>query len=187
MNIILTICICGLDERLGQLSKLLHNLHFQSEGKPVQILTEVDNRKIPTGTKRNKMYNEAEGEYVCSIDDDDSIEPDYVDLILKALESKPDAVSINGIMTTNNRDLATWNISKDNDYVATRKHGRIHYLRFHNHLSPMKKSIAIQFPFPDIVFGEDYAFALAVHNSGLIQTETVIGKNIYHYKFKTRK
>lgn len=202
---ILSICICSLYRRAHLLHPLVTELvkqirEINAENK-VEIITRVDHGKIPTGIKRNELYNEAKGIYVSSVDDDDEVFPYYVKEIIKAAETLPDAIAMNGLMTWDGMRKQRWWISKDLPYTAHSDGlGNVAYLRFHNHLSPIKKSIAIKYPFPPKFMEEDYAFALALHSSGDIKTEVVIGTPwnefwqtkkcllpMYHYKFITKK
>lgn len=186
---ILSICICSLERRVYRLKALKDHLEKQAQMHPglVEILVETDNGESPTGTKRNKLFAQAQGEYVSCVDDDDWVADYYVDEIIKAVETKPDAVAINGIQLIDGRFHALWDISKYNPYITTRLRGRIHYLRFHNHLSPVKKEIAIKYPFPDISFAEDYAYAKAMHEANAIQTEVKIKKPMYEYRYRSLK
>ena len=186
---ILSICICSLDDRLPMLAILLRHLQAQIDKYPGQaeVVVETDNRKITTGEKRNILYARARGKYVCSIDDDDWVSNDYVSEIMEALKTEPDAIAMHGTMTTNSGNPLTWFISAYNPYAEVKKNGRTHYLRFTNHLSPVKKEIAIQFPFPHQNHEEDYIFAKAMHDSHLIKTEVIIHKNIYEYRYRTKK
>ena len=138
---------------------------------------------ITTGAKRNKLINLAQGKYVVFIDDDDTISKDYISQIMNALQSEPDAVGFKGWITTNGRDKREWKISKDFPYETQ---GRT-YLRYNNHLSPMKKEIALQVPYPDLTYGEDYQFATALKESGLIKTEVFIDRHLYNYNYRTKK
>ena len=180
---ILSICICALNERAGKLALLLASLEKQiKDPEQVELVVEMDDRQITTGAKRNLLYQRAKGKYVCSIDDDDEVYPYYVEEILKAVENDPDAIAMNGIMSINGKFHASWSISRFNPYIETRVNGKPHYLRYHNHLSPIRRSIALQFPFPDKVFQEDYEFATALHKAKAIKIETRIDKPMYHYK-----
>jgi GT2 family glycosyltransferase len=120
---------------------------------------------------------------VVFVDDDDMVAPTYVKDILTAAESNPDAIVFNGTMTTDGRDERKWYISKDYGYEA--KGGA--YYRYPNHIVPIRREIALAFPFMDIRIGEDYAWATAIHNAKLIQTEVKIEKELYHYQFRTNK
>lgn len=204
---ILSICICTLTKRVGLLAVLLRELTRQIEENNatdlVEFCIEEDNGELTTGTKRNKTYEKARGLYVLSHDDDDWPAPYYIKELLEAAKKGCDAIAMNGTMTTDGKQMRRWFISKDNPYIASNdKRGNIIYLRFHNHLSPIKREIATHFKFPDVSMAEDYAFALAVHKSGLIKTEAVIGtpvsefirrydciaeKPMYEYRYITKK
>jgi len=186
----LSICICSLWSRAGMLASLLRNLEEQAILFPgaIEILVEVDNGELPTGTKRNILYRKATGKYVVSVDDDDEPAPYYVEEVLKAAESDPDAVAMNGTMTTDGGQPETWDISRLNPYGMVWKSGRKrHYLRYHNHLSPIRRIIALRFPFPDKYIQEDYEFATALHKARAIKTEVKVERPMYHYKFNSKK
>ena len=178
----LSILICTLPNRIGYLSQLLQILTPQRT-EDVEVLIESDNASMTTGHKRNLLLKRSTGKYVVFIDDDDMVAPTYVADILKAAESNPDAIVFNGIMTTNGRDERKWFISKDYGYEA--KDGA--YYRYPNHIVPIRREIAMAFPFMDIRIGEDYAWATAIHNAGLIKSEVKIMKELYHYQFRTNK
>ena len=178
----LSILICTLPNRIGYLSQLLQVLTPQGTNE-VEVLVEYDNGSMPTGTKRNLLLKRSKGKYVVFIDDDDMVASTYIGDILKAAESNPDAIVFNGIMTTNGVEERKWYISKDYGYEA--KDGA--YYRYPNHIVPIRREIAMAFPFMDIRIGEDYAWATAIHNAGLIKTEVKIEKELYHYQFRTNK
>lgn len=178
----LSILICTLTSRKGYLNNLLQLLHPQIT-LGVEVLVEEDAGQMSTGRKRNLLLSKAKGEYVVFVDDDDWIAPTYVQDILEAAKQNPDAIVFNGIMTTNGRDERKWYISKDYGYEAL--NGA--YYRYPNHIVPIRREIATKFPFMDLTIGEDYAWATAIHNAKLIQTEVKIEKELYHYQFRTNK
>lgn len=183
----LSILICSLHKRVNIFTALMQDLANQAYNKPVEILSEVDSGEMTTGEKRNKLLQRAEGKYIVFVDDDDYIYPYYIEEILKASESDPDAMAINGSMTTNGGNEIQWFIAKDNPYCAVQRNGREVYLRFQNHISPIRGEIAKLFKFPHATLGEDYVWALAIHKSGLIKTESTIEKPMYIYKYLTNK
>lgn len=191
-EIVLSILIPSTFDREGQLNQLLLSLSIQTvsignKGK-VEILTEVDDKETPTGTKRNKLLQRAVGKYVVGIDSDDHVSINYVSEILEAAEQDCDAIGINGAMTTNGGPPIQWFISKDNGYCVSKdEQGKEIYLRWNNHISPIKREIAIQFKFPDIYHGEDYIWSKRIHDSGLIKTETIIPHPLYHYDYISYK
>lgn len=185
---ILSVLIPSINERAGMLAMLLRKLEGQikecgAEDK-VEICVSIDNREKSTGKKRNELIHEAKGEWVVFVDDDDEIADCYVEEVMKALKSNPDAVGLQGRMTTNGKDDKVWFISKDLSYCAMYDaSGKEYYARYNNHLSPTRKSIAIQIGYPDMYVGEDYNYASRLHESKLIKTEVVVDKELYHYKF----
>lgn len=188
---VLSICICTISSRFGMLTRLCGMLNGQISALGAQYLVKVDIEPaegISTGEKRNMLYRRATGKYVCSVDDDDEISPWYVEEILKAAAQDPDAIALNGTMTTDGTKLETWDISRLNPYATTwRSNRRAHYLRYHNHLSPIRRTIVLQFPFPDQSQREDYEFATAIHKAGVIKTEVKIERPMYHYKYVSKK
>lgn len=189
---LLSILIPSLTSRDHLLKHMVQELMRQKEScdlkYQVEIVLLIDDGENSTGHKRNVLIDMAKGVYVVFIDDDDYVYPYYVEEILKAADLECDAMAINGIITTNGTDLKKWFISKDNGYCASYDgEGKEVYLRYQNHISPIKKSIAELFKFPEVYKGEDYAWATEIHNSGLIKTEVTIDKPLYHYKFITHK
>ena len=182
----LSILIPTLPKRNHMLDKLLQCLIAQHKGGQVEIVIN-DDVNATTGEKRNALIRQAKGEYIVFVDDDDEVTSDYIPKILEATQYGCDAIGISGFMTTDGQNKINWRISKNYPYKSVRENGREVYLRFNNHLSPIKREIALQFLFPDVSSGEDYAWAKAIHDSNAIKTEATVEGNIYHYKFITKK
>lgn len=181
---ILSILIPTIPERALMFNKLYAELCRQGFGKGVELLSCDENWSI--GAKRNYLLDKAKGEYLCFIDDDDMVASDYIDTLLKALESKPDCVSLRGVITWdgNNPELFEHSI-KYKAYVTTTN--PIKYERYPNHLNAIKSSIAKQFKFPEINHGEDTDWATQIHNSGMLKKEVYIDKVLYHYLYISKK
>ena len=173
----LSILICTMPVRQKMLKELCDSLNCYRFNGDVELLID-DRMNITTGTKRNDLLKRAKAEYVVFIDDDDNVSSDYVTLVLDAIIPRPDCIGIQGVMTTNGAALKQWYISKE--YKTWHENNGIYY-RTTNHISPVRRSIAIQVGFPDISFGEDYQYSMGI--LPLLQTEIKIEKNIYHYKF----
>jgi hypothetical protein len=173
---------------LNQLTlELAKQIEMCDAAGKVEILYDVDNREKTVGAKRNDLYAKAKGIYSVSIDSDDWVARDYISEHLRAAEEGCDAISLNGFMTINNENKISWRISKDNPYIATIEDNKTVYLRFNNHISAIKSEICKQFKFEDKSFGEDYAWALAIHNAGVIKTEAKTNGELYHYRYQTNK
>ena len=181
----LSILIPTLYERNDQLITLKSILYGQIySGKfneHVEVLTEADNREITTGTKRNILLNRAKGDYIVFCDDDDKVHKQYVRLILKAIESGPDAVGIRLIHYLNSSLYGNtchsilykeWKNIPGPEGIWT-------FQRCPNHLNPVKREHALRARFPDKTIGEDrdYSYKLRKY----LKTEVMIEEPIYFY------
>jgi len=185
---ILSICIPYLPETKSQahLNNLMALLGPQMTVE-VEIVTDARDRRTTTGAKRNAMYLNAKGKYVCSVDCDDWIASNYVSKILEAAKSNPDVITFQGWMTEDGRNHVDWTIKLGEKYEARITNGKQHYYRFPNHLVPMKKEKIIGVKFPDVTLGEDYKWAKEIHDRGLLKTEVHIPEKLYHYKYISNK
>jgi glycosyltransferase involved in cell wall biosynthesis len=186
----LSILIPTLSERFAQFSVLRKELFRQINGRntEVEVLSITDQRQETTGTKRNKLVNQAKGEYVVFIDDDDWPEPCYIDEILKGCATGADCMAISGTITTNGKDLKRWYISIDNPYISSKDaKGNEIYLRYPNHITPIRREHALKIGFPDKTIGEDYDFATRMKEAGLLKSEHTIIHPIYQYRFNSKK
>jgi glycosyltransferase involved in cell wall biosynthesis len=180
----LSILICTLYERKSYFDALVNSLIAQRfDSNEVEILYEIDNREITTGEKRNKLLERAKGKYSVFIDDDDEVPDYYIAELLKAYESDTDCFDINGIMTTNGGNIKKFVHGRGLPYCADYSTGKEVYLRYPNHITPIRTEIAKQIKFPHITIGEDYAWATKLRDSGLIKTSYLIEPTMYHYKF----
>jgi glycosyltransferase involved in cell wall biosynthesis len=191
-EIVLSILICSLNKRFGMLGVLLRNLEHQIKQSNaedlVEVLVNADGGEKSTGRKRNELLKQAKGRMIVYHDDDDEPSDCYVSEILKALRSDPDAIGFCGTMSTNDRDIKKWFISKDLQYRTCKdSQGNEFYERYNNHISPTRRTIAMQIGFPDLYQFEDFDYAKRLHESNLIKTEVIIQKPLYHYRFKTVK
>lgn len=180
----ISILICSLHERRQMLDLLLKHIYLQvtleSEGM-VEVLHEVDNGEITTGAKRNKLLQKAKGKYVIFVDDDDWVYPYYIRELLWAAESDADCFQINGVMTTDGHSQIEWRLSKDYPNTTVYENGKPIYLRTTNHITAVRKSIALMEGFPDKSNAEDKGYSDAINKH--LKTEFTIIPPMYHYRF----
>ena len=184
---LLSILIPTLPERCFELDSLFRRLRIPFNSSDVELITDNRERHISTGQKRNDLIEKSSGKYFVFIDDDDDVSDDYISEIFKAIGSNPDVITFNGWMTTDGKDSVDFELRLGHPYINSPRDGKDYYLRFPNHLCPMKKELVKDFKFPDITMGEDYAWAKQIHDSGVLRTEYVIEKKLYHYKYLTKK
>jgi len=175
-NIKLSLLICSLKDRHEKLQRLLSCLKPQLNSK-VEVLIETDQRKITTGAKRNILLKKAVGDYIAFIDDDDLVSDDYVSKILEAIKTKPDCVGIKGQVT-----FAKKRISKpfihSVKYATWFQKGGIYY-RCPNHISPVKRKLALRIGFPDVYTQEDLKYSMELYP--FLKTEVFIDSTLYYY------
>lgn len=159
MEFSLSILIPTLTERTAQLLNCVRIINQQVKecgafGK-VEILIDEDNREVSTGAKRNRLIEKSKGKYFVFVDDDDEVLDGYIYEILKAIESDPDVIPINGYMTTNGGDKKYWEMGLGFGYKADYRDGIEYYVRYPNHIAPMKKELVKDYKFADVTRGED--------------------------------
>lgn len=176
----LTILICTIPQRKAMFDTLLAELLKQADGlgEHVEIIADGNNGSI--GAKRQGLLEMAKGEYIVFIDDDDSVAPDYIRSILDALLTKPDCIGFNGKMTTDGRNEQKWIIS--NRYKRWHE-DRNTYYRCTNHITPVRRDIALSVGFKNKSHGEDYDYSMGLVGKCIV--ETFIDKYLYHYNYKT--
>jgi len=177
MALRLSILICSLVSRAPLLERLKSILTPQLTDQ-VEVLYDIDNGEKIIGQKRNDLLERAQGDYICFIDDDDTVSNDYVSKILRAIETNPDCCGIEGVMTTNGRNprrfihSLRYNSWYEKDGV---------YYRNPNHLNPIRREIAIQVRFILVNKGEDSDFSKNI--LPLLKSEVYINSMIYNYLF----
>jgi glycosyltransferase involved in cell wall biosynthesis len=147
-----------------------------ADQEKIEILILVDNKKMMLGTKRNKMLEIAQGEYVVFADDDDVLESDYLLSLLKATETNCDIITFQVRVTLNGEPPKICYYSKD--YEADyNTHDSYH--RLPNHIMCVKKDLAMAVKYRPILYGEDadYSKRLKAH----LKTEHSIDKVLYNY------
>jgi glycosyltransferase involved in cell wall biosynthesis len=193
-DVVLSILIPAIPERLGMLAELLPKLTKQLEDKPVELLVVVDNKKRPLGEKRNLMMDSCQGKYLTHLDDDDSVADDYIDSILAALAEAPDTDVLtfnsmadlgDGMPFTvhtglkNENEQSNITKKKLEDGTETDIETREDIKRAPWHWCVWKTEIARQGRFPTEFMGEDWIWLQQV--IPLCAVETNLPKTLHYY------
>ena len=187
MKPLLSILICTIPERKEMFDALISELRKQHDKMQVQVVYN-NMASLSIGEKRNRILQDADGEYVCFIDDDDKVSSDYIEKILEALKEKPDCCSLRGVITWDGENPEIFEHSLYYpDYKTNPVNSPIRYERYPNHLNVIRADIAKQFKFPETNYGEDTDWATQIRDSMLLKIEETIPGVIYHYKYKTNK
>lgn len=185
--ILWSILICTLNEREKSFSyiysKLLQQIQNAGLENEVEVVYCKDNREHAVGFKRNQLMQASKGKYTNFVDDDDDVHEQYIPMIYGRLLQNPDCVSLVGIYTVNGKNPQGFIHSIAYDRYFQK--GNVYY-RPPNHLNPMRRSIAIQFAFPEINQQEDTKWAMQIARSKLLQKEEVITEPYYFYLFTSK-
>lgn len=179
-----SILMCTLEGRKHLFERIFKKLTQQINDAGLQDQIEVvsfcDNRHYSIGFKRNALLQKSKGKYTCFVDDDDDVSDRYIISIYEQLKKDPDCISLEGIRTVDGRNPRKFIHSLKYD-ACFEKDGI--YYRPPNHLSPMKRSIAVQFLFPEKNSEEDRDWALAIARSGLLKREIEMQDPYYFYLY----
>lgn len=177
----LSILILTIPSRSDKLERLMKILRPQLPVDGSVELIIKENAAIadggPTiGENRNAALADAIGDYVCFIDDDDMVCTEYVQQILKAIETTPDVVGLKGhyICGGNKPELFVHSIQ----YSEWKTVDGVHQ-RMPNHLNAIRRELAIQVGYPAKNHGEDHDFSMAVRP--LLKSEIMPEPILYFY------
>jgi len=176
------VLIPSLVDRREKLESLEKHLRDQIGDKAVEVVNMTDEGQMSIGQKRTMLLIMAKGEYVTFVDDDDSVSPDYIDKILKALESKPDCCSMTGRITFSDGYSRPFIHSLRYDRWIDDHENKVYY-RPPNHLNVVRKDLALKAGFPMINSGEDRVYSSRLFP--LLNKEEWIEGVLYEYKCKT--
>jgi glycosyltransferase involved in cell wall biosynthesis len=182
----LSILILTLPTRIESYFNLIKKLNQQvienDLNDRVQILTLCDSKEISVGTKRNILLEQSCGNYVCFIDDDDEIAPNYLLSIINSIDkSNADVITFCGDYVENNKKVP-FSISA----VHRANYDSVNmFYRLPNHLCPVKRKIALNCMFTDKNFGEDSDYAELLNKN--INNEYHINEKLYFYMYDSNK
>lgn len=172
-------------ESIRYLARLKGILDPQVAKYPGQVEIRINDagRSMPTGTKRNELIKNSDGEYFSFIDCDDWVSNRYVSEIMRGIEQNPDCLNFKGWMTTDGRNRRDFIIRLGYPYE---ERNNIYY-RWPNHLSVMKRSVVEKVKFPNVWVQEDFLWSKEIKEKGLLKSEVFIDQDLYHYQFVSTK
>jgi len=164
---VLSIVMCSIPERAQSFNKLRTEVKRQIDycnnrhrtlGRTeiVDVITQsVLNGGISIGAKRQEGLNRAQGKYVCWLDDDDWVSPDYVETLLRLAIADADTLVFNNISIF----PEFWCLVQMNlDFIQDEQvfPGIVHRRPYH--VCGFRRSILKDCIFPDANWDEDTAF-----------------------------
>lgn len=185
-----SILIATLASRHELLAGLLGVLLPQCEADGrVEVVGYYDNGEAPLAVKRQALLGAATGRYVSMVDDDDMVEPDFVEACTTAMASDPDFIAfehayyVNGhregvrIVTGLQYRHIRWG-----EAPAERGQPRT-LIRDVTQVNPVRRSIAVHGDFlKQTGAAEDWAYVAAIRP--LLATQADVGRIMYHYRHR---
>jgi glycosyltransferase involved in cell wall biosynthesis len=185
---LLSVLIATMPERRDMFVALYNEVTRQVQALPESMwplfeILEDPEMSYSIGRKRQLMLERSTGEHIVFIDDDDWIEPYYIEEILKAYIFMPtvDCLGIRGYITTDGQNQKEWYISKD--FGGWYEKDNVYY-RTPNHISPVRRIIALQGGFPDKIRGEDADYSMRI--LPYLTKEATIMRPLYYYRFRNK-
>lgn len=187
--ILLSILIPTIPERVIQFTNLYNELMrqktefdtFHSTLGSVEICVNSDKRfldgGLSIGKKRESLVMTAQGKYLCFLDDDESVSPDYLEILMRLCTKDKDVCTFKAFVKMGNFwglvDMAL--SQKDNEQLNPDKVTR----RPPWHICPVRSEFAKRFQFEDINSAEDFEWMEMVLS--LCQTEAKTERIIFQY------
>jgi hypothetical protein len=179
-----SILILTQPKRAECLKKLLAMLDLQTEPFPdVEIVVKMFDSSMQVSGNRQQMVEDAKGEYVSFIDDDDLVATDYVSKIYSLL----DGVDYIGFEVRTTIDgtptLPAYHSLKYPQWYGDTEGN----YRDFSHLNPIRRELAVQAKFTGPFPTEDVRWAEDLRRLGIVKTEHYLPEVMYFYDYRSNK
>ena len=158
---LLSILIASVPSRYEQLQNIFNALSHQCEihNDDVEILVFLDNKQRSIGMKRQALLDIAKGTYVTWIDDDDQPDMDYIYHVMEVLStcSRPDVITINQEVYIDGK--GPYSLTFKAGHPDNEEVGETPATRPPWHTCIWKRETVKDCKFPDLMYGEDWAWA----------------------------
>jgi len=164
-EIILSILIPSIPKRYGILSKLASELYkqklymqtFHSSLGDIEIIIDGSERfldgGLSIGKKREKLVTKANGNYLCFLDDDEQIAPNYIETLVRMCNENKDVCTFRSLAKLDNYwTIIDMRLGYPND--EANPNGIVK--RNCWHVCPVRSKYAKLHEFDDINYGEDW-------------------------------
>lgn len=185
----LSVLIATITERrflFNQLERYLQRqIRLNNLTGKVEILSECDNKQMSIGSKRQRLLERAQGEFIVFLDDDDEPYDHYLKYIVAAIENNSgiDCIGIAIDMTTNGKNKQRCCHSLKYPEWKEKVDGW-DYVRNVTHFNPIRRDLALQVGFEDMRFGEDHKYSNSV--TKLCKKEIYITDPVFHYRYSNK-
>ena len=127
--------------------------------KDVELLVFLDNKRRSIGYKRESLLYIARGNFIAFMDDDDVVYDHYIDEAIKAIDTAPsvDVITFKEHVIINN--TPKYELTFELGYPVNDPVQALNARRPPWHCCFWRRELAQRFHFPDIMYGEDWAWA----------------------------
>lgn len=179
--------ICTIESRAERFALLRDHLRdqrtFHGLQREVEILSEIDNKEMSVGAKRQKLLNRAGGDFVVFIDDDDWVPFHYLKVVTEHCVDGVDCIGFEIICKgMGRRDLKACASNRYAEWADNVDGYR--FVRTIYHKTPVRRSHALAVGFKDMRFAEDADYAARLKSSGLLKNERFIKDTLYEYRYQ---
>lgn len=186
---VLSILIPSIPSRIEKyLVPLYRRLEDLVGPRPVEILSCIDNKKRSIGLKRDALVQQAIGDYVAFVDDDDEVTDNYVTSIIGAIVQIPgvDVIAFKQWVTINdgNKFTVDFSINHVNEEAKHINGVWQDIKRQPFHICAWRRDLAQKYRFPDASYGEDWHWAKRVLEE--VKTEARIDKHLHFYRYSDK-
>ncbi len=150
----------------------------------IELLIRESDASLPVGENREVLRQQAKGDYVSFVDDDDLVSPRFVERILPLL----DGVDYVGFNLEQRMDGEFACVERRSLEYANKVWQFWMGTRFRDisHLNPMRRELALEVPMTGWP-GEDNRWADGIRVLGIVKTEHYIDETLYFYLTRTSK
>jgi hypothetical protein len=138
---------------------------------------------LSIGKKREGLVNVSNGKYVCFLDDDEDIAPNYVETLVRLCQHNADVITFRNLTCTD----TYWTIVDMSLQYQVNDQASPNFITRRRpwHICPVKSEFAKLYPFEDINYGEDYDWMskLLTHCTTESHTDAVL--HMYKHSSKT--
>jgi glycosyltransferase involved in cell wall biosynthesis len=152
----------------------------------IQVLVDDSKRfldgGLSIGKKRESLLKRSNGKYVCYLDSDEDIAPNYVENLMRLAQSNADVLTFRNLTTTD----FYWTIVDMSLNYQVNDQASPNFITRRRpwHVCPVKKEFAQLYPFEDINYGEDFDWMSKVLNHCTTEAHTDAVIHMYRHSKK---
>jgi hypothetical protein len=184
----LSILIPSIPSRWAIAQKLYTKISKMCEGKDIEILLFLDNKKRTVGAKRDALVQMSRGKYFMFVDDDDDLIS--VDEIYQATFQDVDVITFKQLSVSPNKDktpfVVTFGLGNENEINVNRQMTTITETVFSDckrppyHICAWNQTFK-KYRFPESSYGEDWEWVQQCISEA--KTEIFIDKILHRYNY----